>query len=74
MEADVLGLSWDEAKRRLEALGLAYETVWTRPTRDFFPVEESSPYVVRQRTEGDIIKIVLAARLRKEVFPNGLQD
>ncbi len=66
-EVDVLGRSWQVAKERLDALALSYEIEWTRPTKDFFPVDEQSCYVVRQRREGDKIKIVLAARLRKEV-------
>ena len=73
-EVDVLGIPWQEAKERLEALGLLYDVEQTRPTRDFFPIDEQSPYVVRQRREGDKIKLVLAARLRKEVSHHGLQD
>ena len=73
-EVDVLGIPWQEAKERLEALGFLYEVEQTRPTRDFFPIDEQSPYVVRQRREGDKIKLVLAARLRKEVSCYGLQD
>ena len=64
-EVDVLGIPWQEAKERLEALGILC---------DFFPIDEQSPYVVRQRRDGDKIKLVLAARLRKEVSCHGLQD
>ena len=73
-EVDVLGIPWQEARERLQALGLAFEVEWTRPARDFFPIDEQSPYVVRQRREGDTMKLVLAARLRKEVSHHGLQD
>ena len=73
-EVDVLGIPWQEAKERLEALEILYDVEQTRPTRDFFPIDEQSPYVVRQRREGDKIKLVLAARLRKEVSCYGLQD
>ena len=73
-EVDVLGIPWREAKERLEALGLRYEVEWTRPARNFFPIDAQSPYVVRQRREGDKVKLVLAARLRKEVSYHGLQD
>lgn len=73
-EVDVLGIPWQEAKERLEALSLLYDVEWIRPTRDFFPIDEQSPYVVRQRRDGDKIKLVLAARLRKEVSCHGLQD
>ena len=73
-EVDVLGIPWQEAKERLEALEILYDVEQTRPTRDFFPIDEQSPYVVRQRREGDKIKLVLAARLRKEVSCHGLQD
>ena len=73
-EVDVLGIPWQEAKEHLEALGFLYEVEWTHPTRDFFPIDEQSPYVVRQRREGDTMKLVLAARLRKEVSHHGLQD
>ena len=73
-EVDVLGIPWQEAKERLEALGLLYDVEQTRPTRDFFPIDEQSPYGVRQRRDGDKIKLVLAARLRKEVSCHGLQD
>ena len=54
-EVDVLGIPWQEAKERLEALGLLYDVEQTRPTRDFFPIDEQSPYVVRQRRDGDKI-------------------
>lgn len=73
-EVDVLGIPWQKAKERLAALGLCCEVEWTRPAKDFFPIDEQSPYVVRQRREGDKIKLVLAARLRKEVSCYGLQD
>lgn len=73
-KVDVLGLPWQKAKERLEALGLACEIEWIRPTRNFFPIDEQSPYVVRQKREGDTVKLVLAARLRKEVSYHGLQD
>ena len=71
---DVLGIPWQEAKERLEALGILGDVEWTHPTRDGFPIDEQSPYVVRQRRDGDKIKLVLAARLRKEVSCHGLQD
>ena len=73
-EVDVLGIPWQEAKERLEALGILCDVEWTRPTRDFFPIDKQSPYVVRQRRDGDKMKLVLAARLRKEVSCHGLQD
>ena len=73
-EVDVLGIPWQEAKERLEALGILCDVEWTHTTRDFFPIDEQSPYVVRQRRDGDKIKLVLAARLRKEVSCHGLQD
>jgi len=47
MTPDVLGLSAEEAYRLLSDAGVKYTTELTRPTRNFFPVDEARLYVVR---------------------------
>ena len=75
MEPDVAGYPLEEAKRILEAAGIGYDISLTRPTKHFFPVDESCLYVVRQtaRAEGGFCLIV-AAKQRKEVSDHGVQD
>ena len=47
MTPDVLGRSAEEAYRLLSDAGVKYTTELTRPTRNFFPVDEARLYVVR---------------------------
>ncbi len=75
MGPDVAGRPLEEAERLLRAAGIEYEAVVTRPTRHFFPLDESRFYVVRQtkRPEGGCF-LTVAARQRKEVSDHGVQD
>lgn len=47
MIPDVLGRPAEEAYRLLLKAGVEYTTELTRPTRNFFPVDEARLYVVR---------------------------
>ena len=68
MIPDVVGRPWREAEDLLQAAGIDYTTTVSRPTRDFFTVDEQAQYVVRQREAVDgTLQLVLCARLRKEV-------
>jgi hypothetical protein len=59
MIPDVAALPWKEAEARLREANVSYTTERTRPTRDFFPVDEDRLYVIRQR-EGADGKLLLA--------------
>lgn len=68
MLIDVTGLPQKEAESRLNQAGIAYSVEITRPTRDFFKVDEGNLYVVRQKwTDQDTLLLTLAAKQRKEV-------
>lgn len=73
---DVVGMPWDLAKNLLNEAHIMYNSVITRPTKDFFPVADGVYYVVRQCVPDDVgeLELTLAARLLKEVSGNGLQD
>ena len=63
MIPDVAALPWKEAEARLREANGSYTTEWTRPTRDFFPVDEDRLYVIRQREGADgKLLITLAAK------------
>ena len=75
METSFSGRPWSRVKAELQAAGIQYETERTRPTRDFFAIDEEDLYVLREkRREDDSLQLVLAARLRKEVSQDGLQN
>ena len=63
MAMDFVGRPWREAEAELRAAGLSYAYGLTRPTRDFFKVDERYLYVLRERKspEGKL-EFVLAAR------------
>ena len=63
MVLDVAALPWKEAKARLREANVSYTTERTRPTRDFFPVDEDRWYVIRQREGADgKLLLTLAAK------------
>jgi len=70
---DCLGRPQAEARELLQAVGLKFSEEITRPTRDFFQIDDSSLYVVRQLllTDGTV-HLTLAARMAKEVSFHGL--
>ena len=47
MTPDVLGRPAEEAFKLLADSGVEYTTELTRPTRNFFPVDEARLYVIR---------------------------
>ena len=63
MAVDVMALPWEVAEKRLREANISYETEISRPTRDFFPVDEHRLYVVRQRQDADgKLLLTLAAK------------
>ena len=71
MTPDVLGRPAEEAERLLAAAGVKYTKELTRPTRNFFPVDDARLYVIRAVCGPDTsCRLVLAAKqvnTRKEV-------
>jgi hypothetical protein len=63
MALDVMALPWEVAEKRLQEAKISYETEISRPTRDFFPVDEHRLYVVRQCLQADgKLLLTLAAK------------
>jgi hypothetical protein len=56
----------------LKQQNVSYEIQYTHPTRDFFKVNDDCLYIIRQRTNGGRLELVVAAKMRKEVSNNGL--
>ncbi|MBQ3971579.1 MAG: RNA-3-phosphate cyclase [Selenomonadaceae bacterium] len=63
MASGFVGRPWHEVEQELQSAGIRYEKEITRPTRDFFKVDEKYLYVLRERQspEGSL-QFVLAAR------------
>ena len=64
---DCLGRPQAEARELLQAVGLKFSEEITRPTRDFFQIDDSSLYLVRQllvRTAFPAVPALLPARLK----------
>ena len=53
MDLDVVGRPLAEAETLLRAADIKYTTTVSRPTRDFFKIEEQALYVVRQQLQPD---------------------
>ena len=69
MAADVVGRPLAEAERLLSEEKIHYVVEISRPTRDFFKIDEKRLYVIRQKWLDDgRLQLTLAAKLRKEVF------
>lgn len=63
MTPDVLGRPAEEAFKILADAGVEYTTELTRPTRNFFPVDEARLYVIRAVTCPDeSCRLTLAAK------------
>ncbi len=63
MTPDVLGRPAEEAKALLDDAGISYTVELTRPTRDFFPVDDARLYTVRAVTCPDgSCRLTLAAK------------
>ena len=54
-----LARPWTDVRPQLDAEHAAYGTLETRSPRDFFAVDDTSPYVVRTRTCGGSIVLTL---------------
>ena len=71
MMHDVLGRPAEEAEKLLAAAGVKYTKELTRPTRNFFPVDDARLYVIRAVSCPDSsCRLTLAAKqvkTRKEV-------
>lgn len=63
---DVLGRLWPEAERMLKEAGCAYEVERTRPTKNFFPIDEEQLYVIRGKwLPAGQLRLTLAAKIVK---------
>lgn len=66
---DLLAQPLAAARQKLNELNCQYTVKITRPTRNFFAVNDDSLYVIRQRADSDgICHLVAAARMGKEVL------
>ena len=69
MSIDVIGRSLPEAEKLLQAEQINYVIEISRPTRDFFKLDEKRLYVIRQKLMDDgNLQLIAAARLRQGVF------
>jgi len=65
---DVIGWTLEEAESLLQALQLQYKLEISRPTKDFFPVDDNCLYIIRQQAREDgSISLTIAAKQRREV-------
>ena len=68
MSVDIIGYLLPEAEARLQAAKMRYTVEKTAPTRDFFQVDDSQLYVIRQKCNAaGEMQIIVAAKMRKEV-------
>lgn len=66
---DVVGRFLDDAITEMKQKKSKYTIQRTVPTRDFFKIDESQLYVVRQTAgEDGSYQLVVAAKMRKEVL------
>lgn len=65
---DVVGRLLSEAESMLQQSHTGYTVEWTRPGRDFFPLDDSRQYVVKQVEDNGKLRLTVAAGLRREVF------
>ena len=63
MALDVMALPWEAAEARLKAAGVSYVSELAKPTRNFFPVDDTRLYVIRTRglADGKLL-VTLAAK------------
>lgn len=68
MTVDVVGIPLHAAKLRLQEAGMPYKVEVTRPTRDYFKIDESCPYVVRECVcaDGTVCLTVAYKQVRQE--------
>ncbi len=67
MAPDVLGRPFEEAAKLLADAGVKYTTELTRPTKNFFPVDDAKLYVVRAVICPDAsCRLTLAAKQKKQ--------
>ena len=65
MASGFIGRPWHEVEQELQSAGIRYEKEITRPTRDFFKIDERCLYVVRERELPDgTLALVVAASLQ----------
>lgn len=62
-----IGRPWNEIKCLLNDSKMVYNVSMSRPTKDFFKLSEDELYVIRQRWEGDVLNLVLAARITQSI-------
>ena len=67
MTPDVLGRPVEDVVKLLTDAGVEYVTELTRPTRNFFPVDDAKLYVVRAvNCSDDSCRLTLAAKQKKQ--------
>lgn len=66
---DAVGRFLEDVITEMKEKNCMYTIEHTIPTRDFFKIDESQLYVVRQTTGKDgVHQLVVAAKMRKEVL------
>ncbi|EGO63184.1 hypothetical protein [Acetonema longum] len=74
---DFVGYPWKEAEVQLQQNRIEYRCVAAHPSvspHKGFHLNENCWFVVRQRQEDGVYHLVVAAKMGKEVFLDGLQN
>lgn len=74
---DFVGYPWKEAEAYLQQNQMEYRCVAAHPSvspRKGFRLNEGYWFVVRQQQENGVYYLVVAAKMGKEVFSDGLQN
>lgn len=70
---DTVGYLLAEVEPMLQAQKIRYAVKQTFPTRDFFKVDDSQLYIIRQTMDAaGGLQLIVAAKMRKEVSEDGL--
>lgn len=64
---DTVGQNLADVVSFLLERNIAYRIEYTKPTRDFFAVDETELFVIRQKEEDGMLLLTAAAKMRKEV-------
>ncbi|MBP3781307.1 MAG: aliphatic sulfonate ABC transporter [Selenomonas sp.] len=62
MIPDIIALPWEEGEKILQGAHIEYTIEIAKSVRDFFPVDSSRMYVIRQREAGGKLCVTLAAK------------
>ena len=72
---DFVGYPWQEAESQLQQNQIEYRCIAAHPSvnpRKGFHLNENCWFVVRQHIDNGVYHLVVAAKMGKEVFSNGL--